>query len=241
MKHSISDNLFLYLKHDQVNLLRSSAMRYAFLTLSIVLLSCSFSAQAKMYKWIDEDGQMHFGDRIPPKYIVREHDELNEQGVTIKHREAAKTAEQKVEERRLKKEQKKAALIEKKKKQRDRVLLDTYTTERDLILARDSRLDAVGSQIQLAETIISDSNNKLESMEKQITQIKASNREVPMALYERIDNETQQVAVQTKVMENHKTRRDEISVQFNGYIERFKVLKDEQRAKRERLARERGI
>lgn len=216
-------------------------MRFILFTLSFLLISSSFSVQAKMYRWVDEDGQMHFGDKIPPKYVVREHDELNEQGIKIKHREAAKTPEEKAEEKRLEKEREKAALIVKKKKQRDRVLLDTYTTERDLVLARDSRLDAVGSQIQLAETIISDSNNKIESMEKKITQIRASNREVPLALYDRLDGEKQQVAVQTKVMENHKKRRDEISEQFNGYIERFKVLKAEQQEKRDRIAREQNL
>ena len=220
-------------------LLGLCTMRLSLITLSVLLLSTTFSVQAKMYKWIDEDGQMHFGDKIPPKYLVKEHDELNEQGVTTKHRDAVKTPEEKAEARRLLKEQKKAALIAKKKKQRDRVLLDTYTTERDLIVARDSRLDAVGSQIQLAETIISDSNNKIEVMDKRITQIRATNREVPLDLYDRLDNEKEQVVVQTRVMENHKIRREEISVQFNGYIERFRVLKAEQKARRERIARER--
>ena len=120
-------------------------MRFSLVALSAVLLSCAFSAQAKMYKWVDENGQMHFGDKIPPKYVVKEHEELNEQGVTTKVREAAKTPEQKAEEKRLEREQKKAELEEKRKQQRDRVLLDTYTTERDLIVARDSRLDAVNS------------------------------------------------------------------------------------------------
>jgi len=215
-------------------------MRFTLLALFSVLLSCAFSAQAKMYKWVDENGQMHFGDKIPPEYLVKEHDELNEQGVRVKHREAAKTAEERAEEKRLEKEREKAALIEKKKRQRDRVLLDTYTTERDLVVARDSRLDAVGSQIQLAETIISDSNKKIESMEKRVTQIKASNREVPIDLYNRIDSEKQQIAVQSKVMENHIKRRDEVSAQFNGYIERFNVLKAEQKARKERLEKERG-
>ncbi len=215
-------------------------MRFILLTVSAVILTCAFSVQAKMYKWVDEDGQVHFGDRIPPEYLVKEHDELNELGVKTRHREAAKTSEQKAEERRLEREQKKIELAEKKKKQRDRVLLDTYTTERDLVVARDSRLDAVNSQINLAESIISDSNNKIESMEQQVAEIKASNREVPIDLYKRIDNEKQQVAVQTKVMENHKKRSIEISEQFNGYIDRFKVLKAEQKAKRERLAKERG-
>ena len=185
-------------------------MRFPFLPLAIILAGSAFSAQAKMYKWVDEDGQMHFGDKIPPKYLVKEHDELNEHGVKVKHQAAAKTAEEKAEERRLKYEQKKAALIEKKKKQRDRVLLDTYTTERDLIVARDSRLDAVDSQIHLAETIISDSNKKIEMMDEQIVQIQASNRQVPLDLYDRLEIEKKQVVVQSEVMAQHKKRRDSI-------------------------------
>jgi len=194
-----------------------------------------------MYRWMDENGQMHFGDRIPPKYLVQEHDELNQQGVKIKTRSAVKTPEEKRAEKLRLKEQKKIALIAKKKKQRDRVLLDTYTTERDLIYARDSRLDAVGSQIKLAETIVSDSNNKIESMEKQIAQIIDSNREVPLALYDRLDIEKQQVIVQGRVMQAHILRRDDITEQFDDYINRFRVLKAEQKAIRERIARERGL
>ncbi len=216
-------------------------MRFALLIFSAALISSSFSVQAKMYKWVDENGQMHFGDKIPPKYLIKEHDEMNEQGVVVKHTDAAKTPKQKAEARRLGNERKKAALIEKRKKQRDRVLLDTYTTERDLIVARDSRLDAVDSQIQLAVSIIKGSNNKIESMEKQVALIKTSNRTMPPDLHSRIDNEKQQVSVQSKVMENHKKHRDEISIQFNDYIERFKVLKAEQKARREKLARERGF
>ena len=216
-------------------------MRFALFTLSAVLLSCSFSAQAKIYKWLDEEGQMHFGDEIPPKYIIREHDELNSSGVVTRHREAAKTAEQKAEAKRIEYEREKAALIEKKKRQRDRVLMDTYTTERDLVAARDSRLEAVEAQIQLADSIITDSGKKIESLEQQVVDIQASNREVPLGLYQRIDNEKEQVAVQNKVRANHKKRRDEIAAQFDDYINRFKVLKAEQKAKRERIARERGF
>jgi len=215
-------------------------MRFVF-TLFTALALCSLSAQAKMYKWVDEDGQMHFGDKIPAKYLVKAHDELNESGTVIKHTKASKTPEEIAEANRLKREAKKAALIEKKKKQRDRVLLDTYTTERDLLVARDSRLDAVGSQINLANSIIADSNKKIKVMEQQVVDIQASNRQVPLDLYQRIDNEKEQVTVQTKVKKKHEKRRDDIAVQFNGYIKRFKVLKAEQKAKRERLLKERGL
>lgn len=218
-------------------------MRFALyiLPLVLVLVLSSFSAQAKLYKWVDEEGQMHFGDKVPEKYLVREYDELNDSGVVIRHKAAAETAEQKAEARRLEYERQKAALIEKKKIQRDRVLLDTYTTKRDLILARDSRLEAVDSQIQLANTIIADSNKKIESMEQQVIDIKASNREVPLYLYNQIDNEKEQVKVQSKVKKDYEKRRDQIDLQFNGYLQRFEVLKAEQKARREKIARERGF
>lgn len=200
-------------------------MRFTLSTLLVVLVASSFFVQAKMYKWVDEEGQMHFGDKIPQKYLVKEHDELNEHGVKTKHLEAEKTAEEKAEERRLEKERKEIALAEKKQKMLDRVLLDTYTTENDLVVARDSRLDALANQIQMSDVFISDTNKKIESMEKRAAQIKASGREVPADLYNRIDNEKQEVVMQAKVMENHKKRSDEVSAQFNGYIERFRVVR----------------
>ena len=200
-------------------------MRFILWTLSAVLLSCSLSAQAVMYKWVDEDGQMHFGDKIPQKYQVKAHDELNENGMKTQHREAAKTPAEKTEERRLEEERKEAALEEKKERQLDRELLDTYTTERDLIIARDSRLDAVAIQMELSEIIIGSSNKKIKAMEKQVAEIKVSNREVPIELYNRMDNEKQQVAVQTRIMKKHKKRSDDISKKFHGYIERYRVAR----------------
>ena len=75
-------------------------------------------------------------------------------------------------------------------------------------------------------------------MEKQIAAIEKSEREVPVHLNERIDRERQQVAVQTRVMGNHIKRQENISKQFNDYIERFKVLKAEQKAKRDKYTSE---
>ncbi len=199
-------------------------MRFSFLALAVTILSSSFSVQAKMYKWEDEYGQIHFGDKIPQKYLVKAHDELNEHGVKTKHREAKKTAAEKARERRLEEERSKAALAEKKQKQLDRVLLDVYTTERDLVIARNSRLDAYATQIKLSEAYINDTNKNIELMEKQVARIKASGREVPKDLYNRIASGKQQVASQTEIMKSHKKQSDEISAEYNAYIARFREV-----------------
>ena len=72
-------------------------MRFPFLVMAAVLISSSFLVQAKMFKWVDENGQMHFGDKIPQKYQVKEHEELNDQGVSLKQLAAAKTPEEEVD------------------------------------------------------------------------------------------------------------------------------------------------
>ena len=197
-------------------------MRFTIFPIFVVLLSCAFSAQAKMYKWVDENGQMHFGDKIPQKYLAKEHDELNERGMKVKHKAAEKNAKEKAQEQRLEQERKKAEIEEQKKKKLDRVLLDAYDTEDDLVAARDSRLDAVATQIQLSEAFIGESNKKIKSIEDRVAEIKVSGREVPDNLYASLENEKQQVATQTRVMQSHKKRSNEISEKYNDYIKRFR-------------------
>ena len=34
----------------------------------LILLVLAFPVQAEIYKWIDEKGKTHFGDRVPEKY-----------------------------------------------------------------------------------------------------------------------------------------------------------------------------
>jgi hypothetical protein len=36
--------------------------------LFLVLLFLAFPVQAEIYKWVDENGKTHFGDRVPEKY-----------------------------------------------------------------------------------------------------------------------------------------------------------------------------
>ena len=215
-------------------------MNHKYLYFSLLFILCSVPAQAKLYKWVDDNGQTHFGDKIPTQYLSKEHKELNEQGATVKTHDAAETEEERAEKRkqeRARKEEEKKARLQAK---RDRVLLDTYTTERDLIAAKTARLDAVASQMQLSESIIADAERKLEATEKRIKAIKASGREVPKNISDKMVREEKQLATQRKIARGHLDREQKINHQFDGYIERFRELKaNQKRIRDEREARRR--
>jgi len=207
----------------------------------IFLLTCyTSSIQARVYKWVDKKGQVHFSDTIPVEYIKNKHEELNQQGGIIKQFPAAETPAQRQQRIRRQAEQEKARLIERKKQLRDRVLLDTYTTERDLILARDARMDAINSQIRLAESIIKDSSTKIKALNQQIKNIKKSGRVVPKDYFQRLANEKQTVQLHTTVAAEDKKRRQQIEQQFSDYLKRFRALKVQQNSLRKALLKEKG-
>ena len=55
------------------------------------------ASAAKLYKWVDEDGKVHYSDKVPPEAIRNEHKQLNEHGVVKETVEKDLTDEQKVE------------------------------------------------------------------------------------------------------------------------------------------------
>src|SRR5262245_18114025 len=56
--------------------------------------SSSSSNKSITYRWVDDQGVVHYGDQVPPQYAQKEHTELNAQGVELKRLDAQRSAEQ---------------------------------------------------------------------------------------------------------------------------------------------------
>jgi hypothetical protein len=113
-------------------------------------LMLSASATAGSIKcWTDEHGKTACGDRVPPAVVQQGYRELNERGIEVKRHERAKTPEEIEREQalaRLRAEQKQ--LLE-EQKSRDRILLNLYRNEDDLVMARDGKIAQIDGQIRL--------------------------------------------------------------------------------------------
>lgn len=53
------------------------------LTLAAALLlgAAAAAAQNKVYRWVDEDGEVHYSETLPPDFEDKTHDVLDEQGI----------------------------------------------------------------------------------------------------------------------------------------------------------------
>lgn len=119
--------------------------------LPLIALMLALPAAAATYRWVDENGQVHFGDTIPPEYAKQQKEELNEQGFTVRTIERAKTAEELEAERQAAIEQQRLAAERAEQRLYEDRLLATYETEEALLRARDQRVESIESQLALAE------------------------------------------------------------------------------------------
>jgi len=56
------------------------------LQISLILLCCivfTGSATAKVYRWVDEKGEIHYSESLPPDHEDAGHDVLNERGILL--------------------------------------------------------------------------------------------------------------------------------------------------------------
>jgi hypothetical protein len=77
----------------EVTLMKMSVLR-SLLPLLLLAVASGPAVAQKLYKWVDKDGQVHYGDRIPPEYADQDRDVLNKQGLKVGSEEGAETPEE---------------------------------------------------------------------------------------------------------------------------------------------------
>lgn len=192
----------------------------------LVLSSLAVTAQAAMNKWVDDKGQVHYGDVVPAEYLDQKRAVLNEQGVVVKNYKSQEQLDKEKQENAATESVKKAKLIEAKTQDlRDRVLLDTFTTDRDIDMARDDRVAAIDSQIQLAESNIKEGERKMKEVDTQIADIEKSGRAVPDNLFKQRESVSRQLENNYKYVETKQDERKQINTRFEEDMKRFRELK----------------
>ena len=127
----------------------TSTIRFLIINAIAFGITLSAAHAGGIKKWVDENGVTHYGTSIPPQYLDREHYELDKKGIERKRYERAPTEEE-IERQKalaaLRAEQQK--LLE-EQQARDRILLNLYRNEDDLVMARDGKLAQLDAQIKL--------------------------------------------------------------------------------------------
>lgn len=104
----------------------------AIVTMAALAWASPAAAAGKVYRWVDENGVVHFGDAIPPEYSRERHEVLDDRGGrTTVHDE--RVADTPVHD------------------DRDQALLATYSSVSEIEAVRDRRAGYLESQNAVAQ------------------------------------------------------------------------------------------
>jgi hypothetical protein len=179
----------------------------------------------RTFKWVDEEGTIHFGDRVPPRYANREREEINEQGRIVKVYAAPKTPEQKAEAKRKAELEAAEKEMAKKRAIHDRSLLATYSSEEDMLMARDGKIASVDALIQLTNSRIENSRKRLLTLETEAAEFERSGKPVPKILQSQITIARDQLNENEAFVIAKGKERQVITEKFQADISRYRELK----------------
>jgi hypothetical protein len=201
------------------------------LALTLFVFSEQTGAGA-LYKWVDENGQIRYSDRLPPKQVKKQHQQLNSQGVVLSTKEAAKSDEELAAEaeaqRKLEEQEAKEAKLKAIQDKKDQVLLLTFSSEEELGLARDDRLDVLDSVIQLINKSIAATQKQLQQLITTADEIYLSKgKEVPGGLAQKIEHFTGKLENRYAQLELKMAKKDRINEQYALDVARYRELTTE--------------
>jgi hypothetical protein len=179
--------------------------------------------------WTNREGVRECGNIVPPEYAQRSHRELNQQGVLIGKTARAKTQEElereHAERRKRAAEKAERARIAREQERRDRTLLQTFTTEEDMVLARDGKLQAIEARIRHIESRIVKLHQSLEHRRARAALLERRGDAVPEKLQKKILDVQGEIRNKRQLIEQWRTEQEEVRASFEGDLERFRQLK----------------
>lgn len=185
--------------------------------------------------WTNEEGVRECGDIVPPEYAQGAHEEKSASGVLVRKHAPSKTPEQIAAEReRLEAEARAQSIAQeaaRKQAAADRVLLQTFSSEDDLELARDGQLTNLESVIKVTESHVKKLDKSLDQMIGQAADIEKRGRKVPGKLTANIADVRGQIVEQNRFIAEKRAEQDAIRGKFAADIARFRELRAQQAAR----------
>ncbi len=149
--------------------------------LVLIVVAFSTTAEAKLYKWVDDKGVTHYGEVIPPEFANKSNELLSDKGRLIKRTEEINNKERRPNEQdEAKNRIDNEAKLELSRK--DKALLNTFSNEKEIDLARDRNLRQVESLISSIQSLQKAAQESLMNYQQEAADRKLAGRKLPASL-----------------------------------------------------------
>lgn len=206
----------------------SSPILAVILSTALVMVSAAWTdtAQAQqLYRWVDDNGEVHYTDQVPAAQADKARARLTDEGVRVEEVPRAPTQEEIAKAKELERQKAEAAKRQAEQKAADEKLLKTYRTIDDLELARNGKIAAVGSVIQMTRDRVRAETNRLLDLNAQIATLKKSGKPVPDELRAEADKTVLNIRNGYAAVVENEYRKQDIRNQFRDIVAHYRKLR----------------
>jgi len=196
-----------------------------FALLSAALVAVA-PASAATYRWVDHNGKVQYSDVMPPSQAGQGHAELDKSGRVVKEvKRTRMTPEEIAQQREAQVRQEELKRKHMEQQRRDKALLSTYTSVKEIELARDRAIELESLNIRGLQTRMDSAAQKLAEANAKLT-IARNAGQVEPASFKQMRNEAQRELANISESMNQRTRAIEnIHKRFEEDEKRFLELK----------------
>lgn len=183
-------------------------------------------ASARIYKWVDERGAVHYSDSMSPEEADerRRREIKSDSGRTVEIVEPSPTREQIDAREAAAAERRRAADAAARRAERDRLLLKAFASVEDIEAARDDRLLAIEGQIGLIRARIDKLQGRLAALRAEAARLERSGQGDPASVYAEIGAVRQRIAEHQAYIDGQRAEQERIRQEFARDIRRFREL-----------------
>jgi hypothetical protein len=190
----------------------------------VLLLSGTVCSAAKLYKWVDDKGQVHYTDKIPADVAKKQRQELNSQGIVTKTTDRAKTPEELVAQRKADAEAAAAKKAQEEAVKADQALLQSYASEGDLTRAFTQRNELIEQQITGTNLDIANRQKNLDNLLSQAGSQERSGKPVSATLKQLIDGERNEIVNQKKYLATKQAEKVTALAEYQAKLKRYREV-----------------
>jgi hypothetical protein len=110
-------------------------------TLVFALALLPLAVQAQSFRCVGKDNKKYYGSTVPPQCLGQPVEQLDSRGVVVKRFDAQASADERAKKEADEADSKKRAAIAKEQGRKDSALLASYTSEKDIEIARSRALE----------------------------------------------------------------------------------------------------
>ena len=181
------------------------------------------AVHATTYKWVDHKGVVHYTDKLPPEAINKGSVELNKQGITVKKNDPALTPEQRRAQEAEEERTRQAAKVRDEIQRKDRALLQTYTNESEIDLAKNRALTTIDGQMQSSQAYSVTLTKKKQELTARLAAL--GDKPAPLALDRELANVIEELAKQADLIAAKQREIAVVTARYDADKQRWRELR----------------